>query len=282
VAATSATAGAPVSQEGGGEDEKAGGRIDISGVTGRDGPLVRGEDLGAIRPIGGQAVGVRHVEITSGHRRSLVGSSGGRPVRLARHVVVRTGHRPIMLRLGRSATAAPHLGRSAPTRPRGLPGTDRMRHHVAMGDLLPLVFLLDLGFMVAALYDCITTDASQVRNLPKLGWIAVILILSGIGGVLWFIAGRPDSNAMLAPHPGHPAGRGLRGSERDDIVSDRIVGDRIVGDRPRAPDDDPDFLQSLSDRTRRAEEERLRRWEADLRLREERLRRQEERPEDQH
>jgi hypothetical protein len=48
--------------------------------------------------------------------------------------------------------------------------------------------------------------------------------------------------------------------------------------RPIAPDDDPDFLRSLGEQTRRATEERLRRWEADLRLREERLREREDPP----
>jgi Phospholipase_D-nuclease N-terminal len=149
---------------------------------------------------------------------------------------------------------------------------------VPMGDLIPLFFLIDLGIMVAALFDCITTESVLVRNLPKLGWIGVILILSGIGGVLWYIAGRPTPAERSAydPHPGHPAGRGLRPNEPPDPIG-------AVRPSPRAlaPDDDPDFLRTLSDQTRRADEERLRRWEADLRLREERLRQREDPPGDQ-
>ena len=108
-------------------------------------------------------------------------------------------------------------------------------------------------------------------------WIGVILILSGIGGVLWFIAGRPTPAERSAhdPHPGHPAGRGLRTNEPPDPI------DMSRPSRTLAPDDDPDFLRSLSDQTRRADEERLRRWEADLRLREERLRQREDPPGDQ-
>jgi len=149
-----------------------------------------------------------------------------------------------------------------------------MGHHVPMGDFIPLFFLIDLGIMVAALFDCITTESVLVRNLPKLGWIAIILILSGIGGVLWFIAGRPTPAERSAhePHPGHPAGRGLRANEPPDPIG---------APRTLAPDDDPDFLRSLSDQTRRADEERLRRWEADLRLREERLRQREDPPTEQ-
>ncbi len=148
---------------------------------------------------------------------------------------------------------------------------------VPMGDLLLLFFLVDLGIMVAALFDCITTESVLVRNLPKLGWIGVILILSGIGGVLWFIAGRPTPAERSAqePHPAHPAGRGLRANEPPDPIGAARSSQRTV-----APDDDPDFLRSLSDQTRRADEERLRRWEADLRLREERLRQREDPPSD--
>jgi Phospholipase_D-nuclease N-terminal len=147
-----------------------------------------------------------------------------------------------------------------------------------MGDLIPLFFLVDLGIMVAALFDCITTESLLVRNLPKIAWIGVILILSGIGGVLWFIAGRttPAERSAHEPHPGHPAGRGLRANEPPDPIDMSQPSSRTL-----APDDDPDFLRSLSDQTRRADEERLRRWEADLRLREERLRQREDPPGDQ-
>jgi hypothetical protein len=148
-----------------------------------------------------------------------------------------------------------------------------------MGDLLPLVLLLDLGVMVAALYDCITTDASVMRNLPKPGWIVVILLFSGIGGLMWFIAGRPEGESDLASRAdaNHPAGRALRAQAALTDTEEMPRQPR----RPVAPDDDPDFLRSLADTARRADEERLRRWEADLRMREERLRRRENPPDDE-
>ncbi|MBM0259158.1 hypothetical protein JNW89_22870, partial [Micromonospora sp. 4G55] len=56
--------------------------------------------------------------------------------------------------------------------------------------------------------------------------------------------------------------------------------------RPVAPDDDPEFLDSIADRSRRDDEELFRRWEEDLRRREDDLRhregdppREEDRPE---
>lgn len=45
--------------------------------------------------------------------------------------------------------------------------------------------------------------------------------------------------------------------------------------RPVAPDDDPEFLRSIEERSRRQDSELFRRWEEDLRRREEDLRRRE-------
>lgn len=124
--------------------------------------------------------------------------------------------------------------------------------------------LADIALLVAALYDCVTTDPTAVRGLPKLIWVALILLFAPVGGIMWFVAGRSETHQATAgpglirmPGDGHPSGR-----------------------RSLAPDDDPDFLRDLSLRTRQADEERLRKWEADLRAREERLRRDETPPTD--
>ncbi|HEU0238326.1 MAG TPA: PLDc N-terminal domain-containing protein [Micromonosporaceae bacterium] len=147
-----------------------------------------------------------------------------------------------------------------------------------MGGLLTLVLLIDLAVMVAAFYDCISTDPAAVRNLPKVVWVLVILLLTGIGGLIWFSAGRP----VRTPGPidsNHPAGRALRSELSADTEEMPRQSEMSGGPRrPIAPDDDPDFLRSLGEQTRRATEERLRRWEADLRLREERLREREDPP----
>lgn len=68
-----------------------------------------------------------------------------------------------------------------------------------------------------ALVECLQTPAARVRNLPKPAWIMLIVIVSLIGPIAWFLGGRP-----LARPPGSsPPGR------------------------PRGPEDDPDFLRNL-------------------------------------
>jgi hypothetical protein len=132
----------------------------------------------------------------------------------------------------------------------------------AMGRLLFLVFLADLALLVIALIDCLSTDGDEIRALPKAVWVLLILFASPLGPIAYWYAGRPrrdDGAGADAGAPAwHPAGSAAGRAPRD-----------------LAPDDNPEFLRELSARTRRTEEERLRRWEAELRRREEELRRDE-------
>ncbi len=148
-----------------------------------------------------------------------------------------------------------------------------------MGDLLLLVGVANVVLIIASLFDCITSDDEHIRHLPKLLWILVILLFEGPGAIVWFLAGRP----LVSPAPplsrSHPAGRG----RTEPVVEDAWMTGDTTREVPRqlAPDDDPDFLRTLADQSRRADEERLRDWETDLRRREERLREREEPPSDQ-
>jgi Phospholipase_D-nuclease N-terminal len=47
-------------------------------------------------------------------------------------------------------------------------------------------------FWVWALLDCIATDSSMCRNLPKAFWVILILILPDIGALVWVLLGRPE------------------------------------------------------------------------------------------
>jgi hypothetical protein len=122
--------------------------------------------------------------------------------------------------------------------------------------LLPA--LLEIGLLVYCLIDCIQTDASVIRNLPKLLWVVLIVLIPLVGGVAWLVAGRPQRGPAGSGRPTRPPARGGRpGFERPPA--------------PLGPDDDPDFLRQM--RSIDAEHERtLEQWERDLRDRERRLR----------
>jgi hypothetical protein len=129
-----------------------------------------------------------------------------------------------------------------------------------MGRLLPLMVLVDLALVIVALIDCLSTDEVEIRALPKIIWVLLILLFSPVGPVVWFIAGRPKR--AVAPGTGGAGGTAGRWPTRG-----------AGGPRQVAPDDDPEFLRGLSSANRKEQEERLRAWEDDLHRREEELRR---------
>ena len=102
---------------------------------------------------------------------------------------------------------------------------------------VPLLLLVLLWLY--CLFDAIGSDPSRVRNLPKVAWVFVVLLIPDIGSVLWLVVGRPRGAARSLPYKGN-------------------TGVPPEYDRPgRAvaanPDDDAAFLEQLR---RRAEEQR--------------------------
>ena len=93
-----------------------------------------------------------------------------------------------------------------------------------------LPVLLSVALTVYCLIDAIQTDESEVRNLPKMAWLLLVLLFPVIGPISWLVAGRPEQG----PGPVRSQQRRLEQHERE----------RDAG-RPRGPDDDPDFLKGL-------------------------------------
>ncbi|UED88429.1 PLD nuclease N-terminal domain-containing protein [Streptomyces profundus] len=113
-----------------------------------------------------------------------------------------------------------------------------------------LMFLVPLALAIYALVDCISAKDDEVRHLPKLVWLALIVLAWVIGPLAWILVGRKRG----------PAGVGGRRGNAGWV----------------APDDNPEFLRSLNDEQREAKDEKdkelLENWEEDLRRREEELR----------
>jgi len=137
-----------------------------------------------------------------------------------------------------------------------------------MGRLLVFLAIADLAVLVVALIDCLSVPAEEIRALPRVLWVLLIIVFTPVGGIAWFVAGRPVAVPANAAH-GHPA------------------GGRPATGGGRAPDDDPDFLRSLGGTGApsphaKEDAELLRLWEEDLRRREDELReRDQDKPEDQ-
>jgi cytochrome c-type biogenesis protein CcmH/NrfG len=72
--------------------------------------------------------------------------------------------------------------------------------------VLPLILLT---VFVVALVDVILRRDDQVRYLPKLAWVLIVILLPLIGSVLWFTVGRE-----YQPRPSRPRTVGMPGQHR--------------------------------------------------------------------
>ncbi len=129
--------------------------------------------------------------------------------------------------------------------------------------LYSLFVLLDLALLVIALIDCLSTDEFAIRALPRVAWVFLILLFSPIGAIVWFVAGRPARAVRMSNGQTWRPGTGFPEEQRP----------RRSG--PLAPDDDPEFLRGVASSLRQ-DEDLMKKWEADLRRREEKLREQDD------
>ena len=81
-----------------------------------------------------------------------------------------------------------------------------------------LFILLSIAIQLYGLIDCAQREDTEVRSLPRWGWLIIIVLVPTIGAIAYLIAGRPK-------RPG--GGRNKKPK------------------RTSAPDDDPDFLRGL-------------------------------------
>lgn len=68
---------------------------------------------------------------------------------------------------------------------------------------MPFLFtILTIVLMIVALVDIIKRDDSDVRYLPKVAWIIIVILLPLIGILLWFTLGRvyPEDGPRI-PRP---------------------------------------------------------------------------------
>lgn len=117
-----------------------------------------------------------------------------------------------------------------------------------------LVGIALIALWAYCIFDVISTDEALMRNMPKVLWLIVVIILPTVGSVAWLLLGRPE-------------GAGLRPGDTSTYTPPKLR----PRSRPLAPDDDPAFLAGLDEETKR-----LKAWEDDLKRREDDLRRRED------
>ncbi|MCJ1679250.1 PLD nuclease N-terminal domain-containing protein [Streptomyces sp. APSN-46.1] len=81
-----------------------------------------------------------------------------------------------------------------------------------------LPFLLIIALTIYTFIDCLNTPEEEVKHLPKVIWVIIILLFSIVGPVVWLAAGKKRTAAG---------------------------GGRAARTQWVAPDDNPEFLRSL-------------------------------------
>lgn len=66
---------------------------------------------------------------------------------------------------------------------------------------MPYLGLIVMILWIVCLVDVIVADDYAVRNLPKVAWVIVVLLLPLIGSVLWLVAGRPEGGLSAPRRP---------------------------------------------------------------------------------
>ena len=97
--------------------------------------------------------------------------------------------------------------------------------------------LIFLALWIFCIIDVITTPESRCRNLPKIVWLIIVILLIDVGSIAWLLGGRTWD--------------GRAGQERVRAGTPRTGAKQKGGN----PDDDDAFLASLR---ARAEEQRRR------------------------
>jgi hypothetical protein len=108
--------------------------------------------------------------------------------------------------------------------------------------------LVLLGLWIFCVIDVITTDALIVRNLPKMAWLFIVLLLPDLGSIAWLVAGHPWQEN------GRPRSSGRTAARYPEY-------DRPGRAVPASPDDDEEFLRQIRERAeqqRRQYQERRR------------------------
>ena len=125
--------------------------------------------------------------------------------------------------------------------------------------LRALFYAIPIVLAIFAIVDCLQTPDEEVRGLPRIAWLVIILFFPIVGPAAWLIAGR-EAGGAGRPRVAWPSGPGT--SQPDPQRPTR----RVV-----APDDDPEFLSQLG-RSNSEHDALLEEWERDLRRREDDLR----------
>jgi hypothetical protein len=109
---------------------------------------------------------------------------------------------------------------------------------MALLDTEGLVGLVVFVFWIWAIIDVIASDDSLIRNLPRLLWLLLVIVLPLIGAVCWLLLGRPQGAGFWPGGGGgarqEPGARGAAPYRPRRDVSPTYLGEYELTDRRSA------------------------------------------------
>lgn len=66
-------------------------------------------------------------------------------------------------------------------------------------------YLITFAFFVVALLDVIMRRDDQIKHLPKIMWVFIVILLPLVGAILWFAIGREYESAPRPQRVRRPA-----------------------------------------------------------------------------
>jgi hypothetical protein len=133
--------------------------------------------------------------------------------------------------------------------------------HLTDGVLL----VVEFGLAVFCFVDITRANEAAVPWVPRWGWIIAVLVFPVVGSIGWLVATRQRRAALRGTATASPAATGEVSGQVPEAVR------RARACHFGSLEDDAALLAQLWD-VNEEHEETLRRWEADLRRREEALR----------
>ncbi len=94
--------------------------------------------------------------------------------------------------------------------------------------------LLLIGLVVYSVVDVLSSTKDERIGLPRWAWVVLLILVPLVGSIVWIAVSRMQ---RARPQPSGSTGRSLAPA-------------------PVAPDDDPEFLWTLDQRRRQAEQRR--------------------------
>lgn len=107
--------------------------------------------------------------------------------------------------------------------------------------LAGLFTMLTIVLWVYAFFDALTSPSEEIRNLPKVLWLIIIIVFMMVGPLLWLFLGRPRVPATAATSAPVTAASA-------DNLDPSDFQQPSGRQRPIGPDDDPEFLRRLNKR----------------------------------